>query len=82
MGKGIEQKLTNYLLFHDVHSSHHCDESMPGALRKAIGGLATHISSNDFGIIVVGPFEGLTVDELDVNIGVELLGDAICIGAK
>jgi len=44
--------------------------------------LTTCVGSDDFGIVAVDPFEGLTANEFGVKIGVEFLGNSIGIGAK
>ena len=81
MRNGIVPELTTNLFFSNVSSSHH-DESAPGAFSQAVGRLTTCVGSDDFGIVTVDPFEGLTADEFGVEIGMEFLGNSICIGTK
>ena len=81
MRNGIVPELMTDLFFSNVSSSHR-DESAPGALSQAVGRLTTCVGSNNFGIVTVDPFEGLTADEFGVEIGMEFLGNSICIGMK
>ena len=42
----------------------------------------TCVHSDNFGIVAVDIFEGLTANEFGVKIGVEFLGNSIGIGTK
>ena len=71
----------NRLFFSNVSSSHR-NESAPGAFSQAVGRLTTCVGSDDSGIVTVDPLEGLTADEFGVEIGIEFLGNSICISTK